>query len=44
MAGDTITYEQLADITDSVFGRKVQRVAWSVPELKDELAIALITS
>ena len=37
-AGDTITYEQLADITDSVLGRKVQRVAWSVPELKDELA------
>jgi hypothetical protein len=28
----------LADIVDSVLGRKVQRVEWSVPKLKDELA------
>lgn len=37
-AGDTVTYGQLADIVDSVLGRKVRRVEWSVPELKDELA------
>jgi hypothetical protein len=37
-AGDTITYERLADVVDSVLGRKVRRVEWSVPELKDELA------
>jgi NmrA-like family len=37
-AGDTISYGRLADIVDSVLGRKVRRVAWSVPELKDELA------
>lgn len=37
-AGDTVTYAQLADIVDSVLGRKVRRVEWSMPELKDELA------
>jgi hypothetical protein len=37
-AGDTVTYAQLADILDSVLGRKVRRVEWSLPELKDELA------
>ena len=37
-AGDTVTYARLADIVDSVLGRKVQRVEWSVPMLKDELA------
>ena len=37
-AGDTITYARLADIVDAVLGRKVQRVEWSVPELKAELA------
>lgn len=36
-AGDTITYARLADIVDSVLGRKVRRVEWSVPKLKDEL-------
>ncbi len=37
-AGDTITYARLADIVDSVLGRKVQRKEWGVPKLKDELA------
>jgi uncharacterized protein YbjT (DUF2867 family) len=37
-AGDTVTYAQLADILDATLGRKVQRVEWSLPELKDELA------
>ena len=36
--GDTVTYAQLADIVDSVLDRKVQRVEWSVSQLKDELA------
>jgi hypothetical protein len=37
-AGDTVTYAELADIVDSVLGRKARRVEWSLPELKDELA------
>ena len=37
-AGETITYGRLADIVDSVLNRKVQRVEWSVPFLKEELA------
>ena len=37
-AGDTITYARLADVVDSVVGVKVTRVAWSVPELRKELA------
>ena len=36
-AGDTVTYEQLADVVDSVLDRKVERVEWSVPMLKEEL-------
>lgn len=37
-AGDTLTYGRLADVVDSVLGRRVRRVEWSVPLLKDELA------
>lgn len=37
-AGDTVTYARLADIVDSVLGRKMQGVEWTVPKLKDELA------
>ncbi len=37
-AGDTVTYEQLADIVDSVLGRKVKRVQWSLQDLRIELA------
>ena len=37
-AGDTITYARLADTVDLVLDRKVQRLEWSVPRLKDELA------
>ncbi len=37
-AGDTVTYERLADIVDSVLDRKLRRVEWSVPALKEELA------
>lgn len=36
-AGDTITYEKLADTVDAVLNRKMQRVEWSLPELKNEL-------
>lgn len=39
-AGDTITYGRLADVVDSVLGRTVNRVEWSVPFLKAELAKA----
>jgi hypothetical protein len=37
-AGDTVTYAQLADIIDSVLGRKVRRVEWNLPELRNKLA------
>lgn len=37
-AGDTLTYGQLADIVESVLGRKLRREQWSVPQLKYELA------
>jgi uncharacterized protein YbjT (DUF2867 family) len=37
-AGDTVTYTQLADIVESVLGRKVRRVKWSSPSLQEELA------
>ena len=37
-AGDTITYERLADTIDATLDRRVQRIEWSVPRLKAELA------
>ncbi len=37
-AGDTVSYAKLADIVDSVLGRKVRRIDWSLPTLRDELA------
>lgn len=37
-AGDTVTYAQLADIVESVLGREIRRVEWSIPQLKGELA------
>jgi len=37
-AGDTISYGRLADVVDSTLGRKVSRVVWSLPELREELA------
>lgn len=37
-AGDTVTYNHLANIVDSVLSRQVRRIEWSVPQLKDELA------
>lgn len=37
-AGDTVTYGQLADIVDFALDRKVERVEWEVPRLKEELA------
>jgi hypothetical protein len=38
VAGDTVTYRQLADTVDTLLHRKVRRVEWSVPELKRQLA------
>jgi len=38
VAGDTITYGQLAHALESVFGREVERVEWTVPMLGAELA------
>lgn len=37
-AGDTLTYGELADIVDRVTGKKFHRAAWSVSDLKEELA------
>ncbi|KAF2391527.1 aromatic alcohol reductase [Pseudomonas frederiksbergensis] len=38
VAGDTITYGQLADVVETALGRKINRVQWSVPMLRTELA------
>lgn len=38
VAGDTVTYRQLADTIDTLLGRVVVRNEWSVPELKRQLA------
>ena len=38
IAGDTITYRQLADAVDELLDLNVLRTEWSVPELKRELA------
>ncbi|MFM0236823.1 Rossmann-fold NAD(P)-binding domain-containing protein [Paraburkholderia phytofirmans] len=38
VAGDTVTYRQLADAVDALLGRQVRRVEWSVPRLQGELA------
>ncbi len=38
VAGDTVTYGQIADIVDRQLGRKVERVLWDVPKLQAELA------
>jgi hypothetical protein len=38
VAGDTVTYGQIADIVDRQLGREVERVLWDVPKLQAELA------
>ncbi len=38
LAGDTLTYGQLADLVDRVLGRHVERVLWDVPSLRSALA------
>ncbi|ASL47333.1 Glutamyl-tRNA reductase [Burkholderia sp. AD24] len=38
VAGDTVTYGQLADAIDAMRGVKSRRVEWTVPQLKSELA------
>jgi hypothetical protein len=38
VAGDTVTYRQVAEAVDAMLGRKVRRVEWSVPQLQSELA------
>lgn len=37
-AGDTVTYEQLASIVETVLGRPVRRETWSTAELRHALA------
>ena len=38
VAGDTVTYRQLADALDTLLNRKLHRKEWSVPALKQALA------
>jgi hypothetical protein len=38
IAGDTVTYREVADTLDKVLGVKVHRNEWTVPELKRQLA------
>ena len=40
VAGDTLTYGELADTVDRVLDRAVERIEWSVPALKADLAAA----
>lgn len=39
VAGETIGYRQLADKLDAFTGRTFERVEWTVPQLKQELAL-----
>ncbi len=38
IAGDTVTYRQIADIVDHRLGREMERVLWDAPMLRAELA------
>jgi predicted ester cyclase len=38
LSGDTFTYGELADTVERVLGRPIERVLWSMPELKAEVA------
>ncbi|VVM57413.1 hypothetical protein PS645_01074 [Pseudomonas fluorescens] len=40
IAGDTLTYRQLADTVERVLKRKVERMEWTVPALMADLAAA----
>lgn len=40
VAGDTLSYQQLADTLDEKLDRKLSRVEWTVPELNAALAAA----
>ncbi len=40
VAGDTLTYGELADTVDRVLDRAVERIEWTVPALKADLAAA----
>ena len=40
IAGDTLTYRQLADTVELVLKRKVERMEWTVPALMADLAAA----
>ncbi|BEU26834.1 aromatic alcohol reductase [Paraburkholderia sp. 22B1P] len=39
VAGETIGYRELADKLDAFTGRKFERVEWTVPQLRQELAL-----
>lgn len=38
VAGDTLSYQELADTVDATLARKVARVQWSVAKLREDLA------
>lgn len=38
VAGDTVTYGQVANVVEAVLGHPVQRECWSLPQLAQELA------
>ena len=38
LAGDTVTYSDLADIVEITIGKRIRRELWSLAYLKDELA------
>ncbi|HEY2000170.1 NmrA family NAD(P)-binding protein, partial [Paraburkholderia sp.] len=39
LAGDTVTYRQLANAVDAILSLNVRRVVWSVPQLAEELTL-----
>jgi hypothetical protein len=40
IAGDTLNYRELANTIDQVLNRKVERVEWPLPMLRDDLIAA----
>ena len=38
VAGDTVSYVQVADLVEKIQGRSIERVQWTVQHLKEELA------
>lgn len=38
MTGETVTYEEVAEVVEQVLGKKARRELWTVPKLEKRLA------